>query len=202
MLNRTHFKRLDKVATTLREPLDSYDLRIEVVDGSKLAEPSKGQNLPGIIYIASERIEYFVKDGNTLKQLRRGTLGTGVRSSYPVTQKVFDQNIGLTVPYKDMTQSQSFVGNGTTSTFTLSFDAGFNGQNELDVFVAGKRLRKTTLQQFDPQTALDSPEGDITLPREFEFDSETNSITVAEIPLNQTKITVIRKDWSNLDKCR
>ena len=200
MLNRTHFKRLDKVATTLREPLDSYDLRIEVVDGSKLAEPSKGQNLPGIIYIASERIEYFVKDGNTLKQLRRGTLGTGVRSSYPVTQKVFDQNIGLTVPYKDMTQSQSFVGNGTTSTFTLSFDAGFNGQNELDVFVAGKRLRKTTLQQFDPQTALDSPEGDITLPREFEFDSETNSITVAEIPLNQTKITVIRKTgqtWTN-----
>jgi len=200
MLNRTHFKRLDKVATTLREPLDSYDLRIEVVDGSLLAEPSKGQNLPGIIYIGSERVEYFVKDGNTLKQLRRGTLGTGVRSSYPVAQKVFDQNIGLTVPYKDMTQSQSFVGNGTVSTFTLSFDAGFNGQNELDVFVAGKRLRKTTLQQFDPQTALDSPEGDIKLPREFEFDAETNSITVAEIPLNKTKITVIRKTgqtWTN-----
>ena len=113
---------------------------------------------------------------------------------------MFDQNIGMTVPYKDMTQSQSFVGNGTSSTFTLSFDAGFNGQNELDVFVAGRRLRKTTLQQFDPQLALDSPDGDITLPREFEFDSETNSITLAEIPLDKSKITVIRKTgqrWTN-----
>ena len=200
MLNRTHFKRLDKEATTLREPLDSYDLRIEVVDGSNLSEPSKGQNLPGIVFINGERIEYFVKEGNTLKQLRRGTLGTGVKDSHPIGQKVFDQNIGMTVPYKDMTQSQSFVGNGTSSTFTLSFDAGFNGQNELDVFVAGRRLRKTTLQQFDPQLALDSPDGDITLPREFEFDSETNSITLAEIPLDKSKITVIRKTgqtWTN-----
>ena len=200
MLNRTHFKRLDKEATKLREPLDSYDLRIEVVDGSTLSEPSKGQNLPGIIFIDGERIEYFVKDGNTLKQLRRGTLGTGVKDLYQVGQKVFDQNISMTVPYKDMTQSQSFVGNGTQTVFTLSFDAGFNGQNELDVFVAGKRLRKTTLQSFSPQNALDSPEGDITLPREFEFDSETNSITLAEVPTDKSKITVIRKTgqtWTN-----
>ena len=83
MLNRTHFKRLDSEATILREPLKSTDIRIEVVNGTQLSEPSKGQNLPGILFIGGERIEYFVKEGNTLKQLRRGTLGTGVKEMYP-----------------------------------------------------------------------------------------------------------------------
>ena len=199
MLNRTHFKRLDIETTTLREPLDSYDLRIEVVDGSMLSEPSKGQNLPGILFIGSERIEYFVKDGNTLKQLRRGTLGTGVKDVYPVGQKVFDQHIGKTVPYKDMTQSQSFVGDGALSTFVLGFDVGTS--NEVEVFVAGKRLRKTTLESFVPQNALDSPEGDITLPKEFEFNSATNSITLANVPADKTKVTVVKKTgqtWTNV----
>tara|TARA_E500000331_G_scaffold227173_1_gene217457 strand:- start:10732 stop:26223 length:15492 start_codon:yes stop_codon:yes gene_type:complete len=198
MLNRTHFKRLDKEATTLREPLNSYDLRIEVVDGSSLSEPSKGQNLPGILFIGNERIEYFVKEGNTLKQLRRGTLGTGVKDTYPVTQKVYDQNISKTVPYRDMTQSQSFNGNGTTSTFTLGFDVGTI--NEIEVFVAGKRLRKTTLESFSLTKDLDSPEGDVTLPKEFEFDQDSNSITLADIPLDKTKVTVVKKTgqtWTN-----
>ena len=118
MLNRTHFKRLDKEATTLSQPLNSYDLRIEVVDGSSLSEPSKGQNLPGILFINGERIEYFVKDGNTLKQLRRGTLGTGVKVVHTLGSKVFDQNISKTVPYQDMTQSESFNGDGTCLLYT------------------------------------------------------------------------------------
>ena len=191
MLNRTHFKRLDKEVTTLREPLNSDDLRIEVVDGTNLSVPSKGQNIPGVLFIHGERIEYFVKDGNTLKQLRRGTLGTGVKSSYPVGQKVFDQNISKTVPYKDMTQSQSFVATGSNNTFTLGFDVGT--YNEIEVFSAGKRLRKTSLQSFDPMIALDSPDGDVTLPKEFEFNSSTNSITLSETPLLNTKVTVIKK---------
>ena len=198
ILNRTHFKRLDASATTLREPLNSYDLRIEVVDGSSLSVPSKGQNLPGILFVGSERIEYFVKEGNTLKQLRRGTLGTGTKDTYPIGQKVFDQNIGKTVPYKDMTQSQSFIGNGSTSTYTLSFDVGTI--NEIEVFVAGKRLRKTPLESFSATKALDSPEADITLPREFEFNQDTNTITLADIPLDKTKVTVVKKTgqtWAN-----
>lgn len=198
MLNRTHFKRLDKEVTTLREPLNSDDLRIEIVDGTNLSVPSKGQNIPGVIFIHGERIEYFVKEGNTLKQLRRGTLGTGVKSSYPIGQKVFDQNISKTVPYKDMTQSQSFIATGNNSTFTLGFDVGT--YNEIEVFSAGKRLRKTSLQVFDPIIALDSPDGDITLPKEFDFNSSTNSITLSETPLLNTKVTVIKKTgqtWTN-----
>ena len=191
MLNRTHFKRLDKEATTLSQPLNSYDLRIEVVDGSSLSEPSKGQNLPGILFINGERIEYFVKDGNTLKQLRRGTLGTGVKDVHTLGSKVFDQNISKTVPYQDMTQSESFNGDGTASTFTLGFDVG--GLNEIEVFVAGRRLRKTPIQSFVPTKALDSPEGDITVPREFEFNRSANAITLAEVPGVNSRVTVVKK---------
>jgi len=78
MLNRTHFKRLDIAPAKLAQALNYYDLRIELDDASELSEPNKGQNLPGVIFIAGERIEYFVKESNTLRQLRRGTLGTGV----------------------------------------------------------------------------------------------------------------------------
>jgi hypothetical protein len=97
-----------------------------------------------------------------------------------------------------MTQSQSFNGNGTTSTFTLGFDVGTI--NEIEVFVAGKRLRKTTLESFSLTKDLDSPEGDVTLPKEFEFDQESNSITLADVPLDKTKVTVVKKTgqtWTN-----
>jgi hypothetical protein len=173
-------------------------LRVEVVDGSTLSEPSKGQNLPGIIFIDGERIEYFVKVENTLKQLRRGTLGTGVKETYPVGQRVYDQNISKTIPYKDVTQSQSFVGTGTQTIFTLGFDVGT--YNEIEVFSAGKRLRKTTLESFDPVIALDSPDGDITLPKEFEFNSDDNTIILSNVPALNTKVTVIKKTgqtWTN-----
>ena len=59
-----------------------------------------------------ERIEYFVKEVNTLRQLRRGTLGTGVKTTYPVSTKVFDQNISKTVPYKDKTLAYNATADG------------------------------------------------------------------------------------------
>ena len=92
--------------------------------------------------------------------------------------KVYDQNISKTIPYKDMTRSQNFTGNGVTTEFTLDLDA--LTYNQIEVFVAGRRLRKTSLDSFQLVTALDSPEGDITVPREFEFNRSTNSITLSE----------------------
>ena len=38
MLNRTHFKRLDTAATKLAQPLNYYDLRIELDDGSYISQ--------------------------------------------------------------------------------------------------------------------------------------------------------------------
>jgi hypothetical protein len=196
MLNRTHFKRLDAATTTLAQPLNYYDLRIELVDGSELAQPNKGRNLPGIIFIAGERIEYFVKEGNTLRQLRRGTLGTGVKSVYDVGTNVYDQNISKTVPYKDRTLVENFnvFADGLTNTFDISFPV--NSVDEIEVFVEGRRIRKSAISVFDPTVALDSPEGDITSIEEFTLVNNAvvlNTAPVAADPTIKVRVTVIKK---------
>ena len=191
MLNRTHFKRLDSAVTKLAQPLNYYDLRIELIDGTNVSEPNKGQNLPGVIFIAGERIEYFVKEENTLRQLRRGTLGTGVKETHAQGSNVYDQNISKTVPYKDRTLAQNFIADGVTDTFTIDYPV--NSVNEIEVFAAGVRLRKNSIEVFDPTVALDSPLGDITIPAQFTFNTETNAITIADIPVEDSKITVVKK---------
>jgi len=191
MLNRTHFKRLETAASTLAQPLNYYDLRIELVDGSSLSEPNKGQNLPGVIFIEGERIEYFVKEENTLRQLRRGTLGTGVKDTYAVDTKVFDQNISKTVPYKDRTLVFNVTADGVTDTFEIGYAVG--SVDEIEVFKAGTRLRKAPLAVFDATVALDSPEGDAIDVAGFTFDASTNKITLSTTPAENTRVTVVKK---------
>jgi hypothetical protein len=191
MLNRTHFKRLDIAPAKLAQALNYYDLRIELDDASELSEPNKGQNLPGVIFIAGERIEYFVKESNTLRQLRRGTLGTGVKNTYAVGTDVYDQNISKTVPYKDQTMVFNATADGATSVFEIGYPV--TSINEIEVFVAGTRKRKTTLDVFNPLTALDSPEGDTTVTADFTFDVGTNSITLLTAPAENIRVTVVKK---------
>jgi hypothetical protein len=191
MLNRTHFKRLEKSDAKLAQPLNYYDLRIELDDASTLSEPNKGQNLPGVIFIEGERIEYFVKEENTLRQLRRGTLGTGVKDTYAIDTNVFDQNISKTVPYKDRTLAYNTTADGVTAEFEVGYPVG--SINEIEVFVGGVRMRKTPLDVFDYTIALDSPEGDITIGSDFTFDVTTNTITLINTPVEDTRITIVKK---------
>ena len=179
MLNRTHFKRLDAADTVLAQDLNYYDLRIEVVDGSNLPTPNKSNNLPGIVFIDGERIEYFVKEDNTLRQLRRGTLGTGVKSVHVAGSKVYNQSSAKTIPYKDRTLTQSVVADGIADEYQFSFDV--SSINDIEVFVAGKRLNKNQTIKFNPQLAQDSPEGDEIFTAEFELGRE--------ITLNNNLIT-------------
>ena len=191
MLNRTHFKRLEKSPAKLAQALNYYDLRIELDDASDLSEPNKGQNLPGVIFINGERIEYFVKEENTLRQLRRGTLGTGVKNTYDIGTKVYDQNISKTVPYRDRTLAFNAVADGITNTFEIGYAVG--SINEIEVFAAGTRLRKASLDVFDATVALDSPEGDSSATADFTFDADTNEITLAATPAENTRVTVVKK---------
>ena len=228
MLNRTHYKRIDSPVTTLAKSLSVYDLTIELTDGSQMPEPNKGKNIPGIIFIGEERVEYLVKEGNTLRQLRRATLGTGASAVYEAGTAVYDQGVLKNIPYKDENIVQNFAvqapiaekfeadgtsiiydvvgfdllrhkdvavtlnevatnvtinnnsieftnppAEGTTIEVTSQgqyiFDLDFvpNSVHEFEVFAVGKRLRKNQITRFDPTIALDSPDGDITLPPEF-----------------------------------
>ena len=148
-----------------------------------------------------ERIEYRQKEGNLLKQLQRGTLGTGVKDIHTHGTEVYDQSIDASMPYKDETISTVFTADGTSSTFELDFTPGANGVNEFDVFVAGKRLRKNAIASYKFETTIngvttssiaqDSPEGDETLPAEFTLAGST--VTLLNAPGENQKVIIIRK---------
>ena len=191
ILNRTHYKRLDAAVTTLEEPLNYYDLRITVKDSNLLSEPNKGQNLPGIIFINGERIEYFVKEGNLLRQLRRGTLGTGVKELHAAESKVFDQNISKTIPYIDNNIVQDITADGTTALFDVGSLTG--SINELEVFVGGVRMRKNSISSFLPIFEQDSPDGDYEDPADVLFNVQTQQIDLKQVPVEGIRVTIIKK---------
>lgn len=156
MLNRVHFKRLSlKKQTRLAVDLRVNDTVIELDDASNFDIPNPLQNKPGIIEIRGERIEYFAINGNTLSQLRRGTLGTGTPSVHPVGSFVQDIGKTETIPYIDenvveqvtsdgtLTVPLTFVPGGFDTTWTYqgrnitSEEVSTLAKNAVEVFVGG-----------------------------------------------------------------
>ena len=206
MLNRTHFKRLgDDVEYTLAEDLNWYDTKIFVTNYADLPTPNKNKQIPGIVFIGGERIEYYLKEDGVLRQLRRGTLGTGVKTKHNKGSIVLDQSREQTVPYKDEILTLNFTSDGSTKSYTLDFvpqDPGGSGtvMDLVEVFVGGKRLRKNSVSSFNPATNLDSPEADTTLPAEFSMTAGSTTLTLTEQPPINTKIMVVRrigKRWTD-----
>jgi hypothetical protein len=158
-LNRDHYKLIDNSTKTfLSEDLNYYDKVIHVDDATKLAKPNPTAKFPGIIFIDNERIEYFSVVDNELRQLRRGTLGTGIKSKHFAGEEVLDQSSLKTLPYVDESITQIFVGDGSTKTFTLDFMP--KSINEFEVFLGGIRLRKNPLKIYDNANGIDSPIAD------------------------------------------
>ena len=122
MLNRIHYKRLNyNKQTLLVRDLRQNDLTIEVKDASTFDKPTPSKNKPGIVEINGERIEYFTIKGNTLGQLRRGTLGTGTPSIHRVGAYVQDIGPSETIPYVDSSTIDQLVytaGSAVNLTFT------------------------------------------------------------------------------------
>jgi uncharacterized protein YuzE len=135
MLNRTTYKRLSaKKQTYLIQDLNYNDRYIRVNDTSNLTLPNKQLNKPGVVEIQGERIEYFEVRQNTLSQLRRGTLGTGVRNIYVSGSYVQDIGASETIPYVDDTKINQIISDGTT---TINLDYIPKSVNEIEVFVGG-----------------------------------------------------------------
>ena len=120
MLNKNSYSRIDDASSTvLVQPLNFYDKEIFLNDATVLPEPSAKLNKPGVVFIESERIEYFRKEGNIIRQLKRGTLGTGIKNSYPTGTLVRDQSITQTIPYKDEFITEVIVSDGYNSASTI-----------------------------------------------------------------------------------
>jgi hypothetical protein len=211
MLNRVMYKRLSKnKQTRLAKDLYWNDVEIVVEDASNFDIPNISTNRPGIIEIRGERIEFFAIVGNVLKQIQRGTLGTGIYSRN--TAGTFVQDIGTssTIPYTDSTLVQNIIADGVSNshplTLGVTLDSAFTNYNSLfEVFVGGDndtvRLKKSSYSIFDINQAPYSPAGDVIYPADFTISnvSSTSAQLTLTNPVTQgTKITVVQvtgKEW-------
>lgn len=200
MLNRTHFKRLSlRKQTELTQPLNFYDFEIYVKDASTFDEPNMSKNLPGVVEINGERIEYFEKNGNVLSRLRRGTLGTGTAQVYPRGTKVQDIGPSETIPYKDETEILQFTSTGSTSvdllftpkkssaswqfndSFETAIPTGYGQSDELEVFVGGYDNSQTW------SSAVNYAVGDIVQVGSYNYRCVTAHTSSAKFSLDSDK---------------
>ena len=121
-----YYNRVSLAETTLLEkPLLITDSEIHVVDGSVLSNPNPSKNVPGVIFIGGERITYWIKNGNILKQINRGTAGTPAAMSYQAKSIVVDASNKSAVPsgalstWYNLGENAPADGNGLTIADTI-----------------------------------------------------------------------------------
>ena len=174
MLNRTFYKRISKKgSTTLKSKLHREDRDFKVEDGASLPEPDVASNVPGVIFVDKERIEYFIKSGNKLSQLRRGTLGTGIKD-HSSGAEVVDASEVQTIPYADGVYVDTFTGDDTTTAFTTT--QTLTSASQLDIFIGGQRV------------LLTSEDGSTV-----NYTASGTTVTLATAPASGVKIQILHK---------
>ena len=193
----------------LSRELNYYYTTIEVTDASALDEPNMSKNIPGVVTINKERIEFLTKSGNVLGQLRRGTLGSSIGQTYPVGTPVISAGVDDIIPYIDSQEKEEFVSDGSTlligplsfvptkstrSSFTRkTIPEDFGACDQVEIFVAGTRLRKDQLSVYNESLGSVSPSADEILEAEFSVDGATPYIRLTKPATEGTRILIIRK---------
>jgi hypothetical protein len=209
MLNVFYYKRYATSTVTLSQPLYYYDQQITVTDASELTEPIESRNIPGIVSINGERIEYMRKNGNVLSQLRRGSFGTPIGTVYEIGSAIADIGIQETIPYNESQERTDFVSDGSTllvglldyvplkstraNWYRSSIPSTYGPCDQIEVFVGGKRLRKDPLQVYSESRGSASPAADIQLEAEFSVDGSTGYIRLTNPAAAGTRISVIKR---------
>ena len=192
ILNRNIYKRLgDKAPLKLAQDLHITDKEIVLEDASTIDAPDSSRSQPGILFINGERLEFLVKSGNVLRQIRRGTLGTGAPETHLAGSDIYNSDSRQTAPYADKTIIDELTGDNSTYVFELGFTP--KSVNEFEVFVGGRRLRKNAIKVFDASKDQDSPEADITAEAEFSVDGTTAFVTLLNKPGDGVKIQIVRR---------
>jgi hypothetical protein len=209
MLNIYHFKRYSIGAVELTKDLNYYDQEITVNDGSLLGDPIVSRNVPGVITINNERIEYNSKVGNVLSKLRRGSFGTAISVLHVAGSAVSDAGPQETVPYNETQDRQDFVSDGSsllvgpldfvpsvgtrTAWYRSTIPTTHGACDQVEVFAAGRRLRKDPLSVYDEMLGASSPAADTQLEAEFAVDGAASYIRLTTAIPAGTRISVIRR---------
>jgi len=136
-LGKTSFTRLSNDDSTyLTSPLTPASNSIYVADGSILSQPDSDRNIPGVVLIAGERIEFFKNIDNVLSQLRRATGGTAPAAHLDIGTIVLDQGANQTInvlpatPYSDTVLVQNtFTSAALENTYIISTTTVYNWVN-------------------------------------------------------------------------
>jgi hypothetical protein len=178
MLGGTTYTRYSLNNTTyLTQTLMPSDTEIHVNDASVLSSPIVEYNIPGVVLINSERIEFYQVDGNVLKQITRGTLGTGVNGTLSIGTQVFDQGTQqqfdtsevIDVQYHytssvanhyviSKTDSSVVIPNTTETVASkgITLDPNFMFSDQVDVYLGGMLLSKDAVYKHDTSVQLDN----------------------------------------------
>ena len=211
MLNNVHYKRFSKNNDIkLTKNLNYFDTSLEVTNASLLGNPIPSRNIPGVVFINNERIEYLKKENNVLSQLRRGSLGTGIAEVHEIDSYVIDVGASETVPYAESQEKTDFISDGssqligplgyvpqqsTRSDWTrIDIPVEYGPCDEVEIFVAGRRLRKNSLRVYNESLGSNSPESDILVQAEFSVDGQTQFIRLTETVPAGVLISIIRKN--------
>lgn len=215
--DRIQYKRLSKsYSTVLTRPLRYDDKEIYVEDGSSLVPPNPQVNIPGVVIIDGERIEFSRKDGNILGQLRRATLGTGPVPVSQIGTTVIDQTLQQTIPYSESMLVQTFTSTNTTSyvinTVTttdngdgITLTAGITATDQVMVYYGGRLLRKESIIIQDIAMSYDpTDESLITVDPEFSITTSTQKLelNIADGIVPGVEIAVIQRKgyiWSGTE---
>lgn len=214
MLNLTYYKRFSQGNITLENDLTYYATEIKVTDASGMYEPKSEFNQPGMIFINEEKIEYFEKVGNTLRQLRRGAFGTAIKENYPAGTPVVHMSRTESIPYKDVQHRYDFVSDGSTLLigpldfiptksnrslwFRNTIPDNYGACDEFEVFAGGKRLRKDPVDQYNETLGAFSPLADEKIEAEFSVDGVNPYIRLTDPLPAGTRVNILKrtgKSW-------
>ena len=210
MLNVYRYNRYSRVSDVqLASDLNYYDTEIKVTNAEALFQPISSRNIPGAIIINNERIEYLQKNGNTLSQLRRGVQGSSIAEVHTAGSSIVDISPEENLPYSEDQLRTDFVSDGSSiligpldftptqnassTWYSSTIPEEYNRCDLIEVFVAGRRLRKTPLTVFDEALGPTSPSGDKQIEAEFSVDGVNPYIRLTTPVSAGTRITVIKR---------
>ena len=185
--NQVLYRMTEDTSTKLVADLGPNDDIIYVDNASHLSQPNLPIGIFGVITINGERITYRNRDvvANTVSGLRRGVAGTGAGNEmvalsvegipyiHVTGSTVYDIGRGeaLPAPYQQRIRNNTFIGDGTTSTYLTDLSIDYADSTVLEDAVR-VRVGGTEL-----------------LPSEFAV-SSTNPITVDLVNTPETGVEV------------
>lgn len=208
MLNVYHFKRYSKDSVSLDKDLNYYDQQIYLTDATNLFEPVSSRNIPGIVWIQGEKIEYMNKTGNVLSQLRRGSFGTPIGLVYSAGTSVVDMGPQESLPYSETQDREDFYSDGsslligplpfvplksTEDWYTSTIPEGYGRCDQVEVFAGGRRLRKSSVDVYTESLGASSPNADTEIEAEFSVDGTSAYIRLTSALPAGTRVSVIRR---------